>query len=301
MLRDVSQLESIDPDFVIVAVAKAAQHDVVERVATLGHPVLCETPPGLGSEQVRGLVERHADVQVAEQYFLRPSVAARLSLVESGLIGETTDVSVSFAHGYHGASLVRRFVGCEPDEPVRVSAISFDDRLQVGPTRDGHPVTAAISTSARTVALIEIGNRLARFEFAREQYFSPIRSSSVNVRGTRGEIFGNRVLSYRGLLATDFELTRRSHDEMSLIDRGLDGYFCGADRLYANPFPEVSFTDEEIAVASCLDRMRVFVDGGPPHYPVEEALIDMRLSELVDHAVRMRRPVVAAGGLTELR
>ena len=77
-------------------------------------PALAETPPGWEMDELldlHALTERGARVQVAEQYAFQPLHAARLALVQSGRLGPVRQAHVSVAHGYHGVSLLRRFLG----------------------------------------------------------------------------------------------------------------------------------------------------------------------------------------------
>ena len=50
-------------------------------------------------------------MQVAEQYAFQPLHAARLAFIRAGKLGEISQVQVSVAHGYHGISLIRKFLG----------------------------------------------------------------------------------------------------------------------------------------------------------------------------------------------
>ena len=47
--------------------------------------------------------------------------------------------------------------------------------------------------------------------------------------------------------------------------------------LYKNPFPGARLSDEEIAVATCLVKMKDYVDGGDAFYSVKDAAFDCRL------------------------
>ena len=94
-----------------------------------GVPVLAETPPAPDVEGLRALwhdVGASGLVQVAEQYLMLPSHAARLALVRSGAIGRPTQVQVSSTHQYHALSLVRGYLGVGPPPVVR--ATSFGPR-----------------------------------------------------------------------------------------------------------------------------------------------------------------------------
>lgn len=47
-----------------------------------------------------------------------------MAIVKAGLLGEVTQAQVSAAHGYHGISLIRRYLGIKY-EPVKITARRF--------------------------------------------------------------------------------------------------------------------------------------------------------------------------------
>ena len=66
--------------------------------------MLCETPAALEEDALRALWQLHrqgAKLQVAEQYWLYPTLAKRLAAVRSGALGTPQFVRLSVAHGYH--------------------------------------------------------------------------------------------------------------------------------------------------------------------------------------------------------
>jgi predicted dehydrogenase len=77
-------------------------------------PVLAETPPAPDLDGLRGLwsaVGASGLVQVAEQYLMMPSHAARAALVATGVIGTPTQVQVSSTQQYHAIALIRGLLG----------------------------------------------------------------------------------------------------------------------------------------------------------------------------------------------
>jgi predicted dehydrogenase len=88
-------LEAVRPDFVLTAVPWPATPGLVTEAVDRGLPVLAETPPAPDLDGLRALWAAVGDshlVQVAEQYLLMPSHAARAAAVRAGIIGTPSQV-----------------------------------------------------------------------------------------------------------------------------------------------------------------------------------------------------------------
>lgn len=75
------QCIALHPDLVVVAVNKASIAAVSTEWLARGFAVLCETPAALEEDALRALWQLHrqgAKLQVAEQYWLYPTLAKRL-------------------------------------------------------------------------------------------------------------------------------------------------------------------------------------------------------------------------------
>ena len=62
-------------------------------------------------EELHELVASGAKIQVAEQYLFQPIHQARLAVIASGKLGTVSHAQVSAAHGFHGISLLRSYLG----------------------------------------------------------------------------------------------------------------------------------------------------------------------------------------------
>jgi predicted dehydrogenase len=283
------------PAFVIVSVPQPAAPSIIAELVDRKMVVLTETPAAPtrdGLIELWSLVERGAHIQVAEQYALQPLHAARLALVRSGRLGDPTFAHVSACHGYHGTSLIRHFLGIG-FEPAAVTARDFEAEIVVGPGRAGPPTGEKLTTSRQVIAQLDFGAKLGIYDFTGDQYFSWIRSLGVLIRGSRGEIHDQAA---RWLEAFDkpvhCELLRQDAGQGGNLE-GLwhKGYSAGAEWLYRNPFPYASLSDDEIAIATLLQGMQAYVEGGDEVYGFAEAAQDQVLSLAINEAVETGRPV----------
>lgn len=277
------------PQFVVVSIAWGANLAVLTQLAEDGIPALVETPPAVSVDDLRAvwaLVEGGARIQVAEQYWAQPHHAARLAFAASGRLGTISQAQISVAHGYHGISLMRRFLNVM-FEPVTIRATRFTSPLVQGPGRDGLPETETIDQSQQTFAHFDFGDRLGIFDFTGDQYFSLIRGQRVLVRGERGEIVDERAVylaDHRTPITVSF-IRHSAGLNGNLEGNYLKGIQAGEAWVYTNPLAPAALPDEEIAIGTCLLRMAEYVDGGPDFYSLAEAAQDRYLDLLMEEAV----------------
>ena len=286
-------------DFVLLSVPWPEILPMAGRLLDAGLAVLSETPIAERTELVGPFLQHYgadAHLQSAEQYRFQPMHAARIAIARSGLIGEAVSVTASFAHDYHAMSVVRAALGIG-FEPVTVTATTFDDRGVQPVGREGWSEELEVATSARTVASLLWKDRgiSAVYDFTGEQYFSPIRSRRMSVRGTHGELAEDRVVSIRvpgrpvvlPLVrdATGVDGDLRGHH---LRDVGL-----GDTVLWRNPFGAARLSDDELAVATVLRSMRTYVEHGTSFYGIADAAEDQYLDELVHRAAAEGRTVTS--------
>ena len=290
------------PDFVVAAVTWEAAPSVIISSVELGVPILCETPP---APDLRGLNELWSQVggsglvQVAEQYPLYPGHVARRRLIERGLIGKPTAVQVSSTHGYHAVALIRSMLGLGY-ENADVTAFRSELGLVQPSTRAGWTGDLSPRPSANVVAHLDFGSKgSALYDFTDNQSRNPLRSNRTLVRGERGELVDDRVVRMRDeTTVVESELRRRQ----SGIDMNFDGFdlehieFEG-DAVYRNDWRGGRLADDEIAAASLLEQMLLWVrDDGPEPYPLAEGCQDHLLSLAIDQSLETRRTVRTHSG-----
>jgi hypothetical protein len=276
------------PNFVVASVPWPASPPVLVELTSRDMPTLAETPP---APDLQGLIQlwedlpKKARVQVAEQYPFQPLHAARLALARSGKLGEIRQVQVSVAHGYHGIALIRKFLDAG-HENATITAFKFKSPLIAGPGRAGPPSLEKEIESIQVIAYLQFDDKLAVFDFTTDQYFSWIRSQRLLVRGERGEI-NNLDASYLTDFRTPANVRFERHDAGQ--NGNLEGYYhkgfsAGGIRCYQNPFVPARLSDDEIAVATCLERMAHYVETGESFYSLSEASQDHYLSLMIDEA-----------------
>lgn len=297
IVSTLDELLALEPDFVLVSVPWDVAPEMTLEVSRRNFPVLCETPPATSEDDLFALHQAvseipSAKIQVAEQYAFQPLHAARLNVIERGWIGRPSFAHVSVAHGYHGISLLRRYLGIGFDLP-RISARSFTAPIVSGPDRDGPPSTETQNEATQVLAHFDWEGQLGIYDFCGEQYFSWVRGQHVLVRGEKGEIHNQNV---RRLLDFQTPMTTELRREVAgacgnLEGFHLKGYSSGEHWLYQNPFAPGRLTDDEIAVAACLDGMAKYVQGEEAVYSLEEAMQDRYLDIWMEKALQLGQPV----------
>ena len=285
-----SLLQASRPDFIVLSVPRSVTADWLEELTAAGLPVLCETPPAADFPDLRRvseLIAQGARVQVGEQYQYQPLHAARLALTDADVIGDVSMVSLSVCHDYHAFSLMRRHLKVAGESAV-LRATSTRAMIQTGFETSGPRRGVDTVEEERISGLVDFGNRLGLYDFAGEQYFSYIRSPHVIIRGSIGEIGNARVRCLTGLdEPVTLELRReQTGEEGDLGGYSLRGISFGDRWMYRNPFPGARLSDDEIAIATCMEHMGRYAKGGPPFYGLADAAQDHYLSLCLHEAAR---------------
>jgi len=303
-------LQTSPPEFWVSSVSYAANFEVNIGLLRTDLPIFTETPPAASLDELLHLWaavrERGGRMQVAEQFHRQPHHAARLAAVSQGRIGAPHKAYVSVSHGYHGTSLIRRFLDVGFAE-ARIVGMGWQDRVLDPGGRDGPPSAPQVKEAPQQIALLDFGAQQAVFDFVGVQYFSPIRTQRVCIRGDRGEIVDHTLFTQTEAgepLALPFE-RKVAGANGNLEGFHLKGIQLGGEWIYRNPTAPARLSDEEIAMADLLAAMGEYVRGGPDAYPLAEAMQDHYLGLLIKEAcetgearVAVRQPwgLGSAGG-----
>lgn len=280
-----------EPNCVITSAPWEANPVVTMKAVEVGLPVLSETPPAPDTPSLINLYQKvrdaHGRVQVAEQYHLRPHHQAQIHLVKKGVVGQPTQAQVSAGHDYHGISLVRRLLGVQ-FESCEVVGLSYQSPMVKGPDRNGPPQQEQLINSHQDFYWLDFGDKLGFIDFTGEQYFAWVRGERVLVRGTHGELANDRV-SYLKSYDNPIALSLRRHQygvEGDINGSYLLGIQCGEEWVYQNPFRPYHLTDEELAVAHCMSKMREYIQSGKEFYSLAEASQDHYLAQVAKESQR---------------
>ena len=297
---DIDAFLKQDHDMIFILLPRSVVLPYIEKCLAAGFPLLVETPPADGIDQLTEVWELQkkygAKIQVAEQYFLQPYHKAVRALVDEGVLGEVSNLRIAMAHDYHGISVMRRLLGAG-DKPCVITAQRFSFPVLRHCDRRGLARGAdTIRNDGRKVATFAFEDgKVGFFDFADEQYFNYFRSRHINIQGTHGEINDYDVAYWNDGLPITARLERQDMGK----DSNLEGYFhrgftWNGRFIYESPFSpyvEARLTDDEIGMGSLLLGMERLIQTGEEIYPLKEALQDTYLYLMMDEAIRTGRPV----------
>jgi predicted dehydrogenase len=283
-------LREVSVDFVLTATPRHVTPRVIAEAVDRGLPVLAETPPAADRDGLCELSSAVGDsglVQVAEQYPMMPSHAARAAVVAAGMIGTPTQVQVSSTQQYHAVALIRGLLGAGRG-PVSVRATRFTAPLVHPLSRTGWTDDDQAHPTTTTIATLDFGDgRSGVYDFTEQQTRNQLRFRRLTVRGSAGELHNDEVLQMTGprtLVRTPL-VRRQTGYDLDLIGYDTEHISLGSDVLYRNPYPGRRWMDDEIAIATLLERTADWVHGeGPQPYPLAEGAQDQHVALAIEES-----------------
>jgi predicted dehydrogenase len=283
-------LRELSVDFVLTATPSSVTPRVIAAAVDRGLPVLAETPPAADLDGLRALwsaVGNSGLVQVAEQYPMMPSHAARAALVATGAIGTPTQVQVSSTQHYHAIALIRSLLRGGRG-PVSVRATRFTAPLVSPLSRAGWTDDEEAHPTTTTIATLDFGEeRSGVYDFTEQQTRNQLRFRRLTVRGSEGELHNDEVVwmaGPRALLRSPL-VRRQTGYDLDLAGYDTEHISFGSELLYRNPYPGRRWMDDEIAMATLLERTASWVrDDGPAPYPLAEGAHDQQLALAIEQS-----------------
>jgi predicted dehydrogenase len=293
-------LREVPVDFVLTATPWSVTPGFIADAVNRGLPVLAETPPAPDLDGLRSLwsaVGGSGLVQVAEQYPMMPSHAARATLVASGAIGTPTQVQVSSTQLYHAVALIRALLGIGRGS-VSVRASRFTAPLVSPLSRSGWTDDEQAHPTTTTIATLDFGDgRSGVYDFTEQQTRNQLRFRRLTVRGSAGELHNYevvRMIDPRTLVRTPL-VRRQTGYDLDLIGYDTEHISLGSEVLYRNPYPGRRWMDDEIAMATLLERMANWVRGaGPEPYPLAEGTQDQQVALAIEESAETDSTVITS-------
>lgn len=291
VVQTLEELEKDRPDYVVLAVKRGIISRYLPGLFLRGIPVLCETPPAEDLESLNAVWKScqkyNGRIQVAEQYFSQPLYATWEKVIRDGKIGTVENINISALHGYHGVSIIRRFLDAK-FQNAKIYGKRFWFHVTETYGREGMVTSGEVVSCPRDRLTIEFEDgRTAFFDFSDPaQYHSFIRTRQLTVQGTRGEIddLTIRYLTDENMPVTE-TLGRRDLGIYGNQEWCHYGMMLGETLYYKNPFQHARFNDDEIAVATCMYRMKEYLQTGEEFYSLKEALQDMYICLKMEEAL----------------
>ncbi len=272
-------------DFLVLCLPQPLLPSVIKNLTYRGFYLLSESFEAADLNQLvdfyNSLSAPHL-IQVSEQYSLQPMHAARLNVINSGKIGDVTQAYVSSGHGYHGMSLVRKYLG-KTFENCTIKGKLFTSKLIKSPGRDGYPDSEEYVDETQQFAFLDFGDTLGFYYFTDDQYFSPIRLPDTRIRATKGEITNTRIsmmLNYNTPLEYQLSHVTAGQNE-SVSKLSSIGITAGETWYYKNSYYPARFSDDEIAIATALEKMYNYVHNKHSFYSIQEGCQDQYLSLMI--------------------
>lgn len=277
-------------DVVLTATPKPLTPQFIVEAVERGLPVLAETPPAPDVDGLRALwsaVGSSGLVLVAEQYPLMPTHAARAALLATGAIGTPTQVQVSSTQQYHAVALIRGLLGAGRG-PVTARATRFTAPLVSPLSRAGWTDDEEAHPTPTTIATLDFGEgRSGVYDFTEQQTRNQLRFRRLTVRGSAGEVHNDEVVRMTGprTLVRSPLVRRQTGHDLDLIGYDTEHISVGSEVLYRNPYPGRRWMDDEIAIATLLERTAGWVHGeGPEPYPLAEGMQDHQIALAIEEA-----------------
>lgn len=252
---DENELINLKPNFIVVCVDKLSLLDVSIHYASLGFPVLMETPCANSIEDLekfKNAINKGLKIQVAEQYTKTKYISELSRIVKSNILGEVTSLTLSYAHEYHAISIARELLSTSKVHRI----VGIKQNTSITRTKDRYNTYndgTIINNETNSLIIEYKDSKVLNYIFTSEEYRSLIRKQYINVFGTRGQILGRNIYY-------------------------LDSYNKPQEKYIRTKIEN----SDEYAINIILNKMKDYIEKGIEVYKNEDAIQDAYL------AIKMR-------------
>ena len=273
----------------------AATPEAIRELVGLGARVLAETPPAPDLAGLRALWDDVGDSGARPGRRAVPADARPRGAAggrAEGVIGEPTSVQVCSTHLYHAVSMIRGLLGVG-FEPAVVSARAFTAPLADPLTPDGWTGDGTPHDATTTIATLDFGGRMGLYDFTDNQWWNPLRTRRIVVRGSIGELVDDHVVR--------LSIPRRRSSPSSCA-AGRHRPQPGGVRPRAHQLRRAGGLPQPVSGGAAVrgrhrrrdaarDHRRLGAGEGPAPYPLAEGLQDHLISLAIGESLATGRDV----------
>jgi hypothetical protein len=153
----------------------------------------------------------------------------------------------------------------------------------------------AVETILSTIDFGEAG--MGIYDFTDNQWWNPLRPDHLTVRGSEGEIHDEQVVRMLDPVTPAVSRLERASTGIGMNYEGLDLTHLTLDGqvMFRNPYEGARLGDDDIAVATLLDRMGTWIqDDGLPPYPLADACQDHLIGMAIKESSETGQPVTTS-------
>lgn len=209
-------LKSEKPDVILIAIPPDGHHIIAQIAAEHGVNIICETPIATtlpcADIMIASAKKHGVKLEIAENVWRFPQERLKKKIVDSGLIGDITQMHCWYSSGsYHGMNAVRTLIQSEAKGVIGYSK----EMRATPPDSEGQ---YKYKSKRWELGVIEFQNGSTCV------YQLPARGARGNyweVDGTKGYILGNDVYVYHGSQPTKYtiETEYREVNGVKTIDK----------------------------------------------------------------------------------
>jgi hypothetical protein len=158
-----------------------------------------------------------------------------------------------------------------------------------------HVVRVGARDAATTIATLDFGGgRMGLYDFTDNQWWNPLRSRRIVIRGSVGEIVDDsvvRLVDARTPVSSEL-MRRRLGVDLNLEGFDVEHISFDGRVVWRNSYVGSRFSEDDLAVTALLSQMALWCRGeGPAPYPLADGCQDHLLGLAIGESARIGAPV----------